>query len=247
MVPSLVTELAEGNQQQRADRYAAPWDVLIIGHHMLLRDKDLLLRLGITTLVVDDVDPLRHSSTKTAGAIKKVGIENLRCRRIYLLNATPLQKKLKELYDTLSQLGLTGRGKILGEEKWFERRYLIKEPQTFVSGQGLSRKIRTTMTVSGHRNIEEFQSFIAPHVLRRTVDQIDDVELPAIQPEDVWLELHPRQRERYAELQEGVVTLLAQEGASVKEVTALTKLLYARQICEGLSALGGRAGHVDQV
>jgi len=118
MVPSLVTELAEGSRQQRADRYAAPWDVLIIGHHMLLRDKDLLIRLGITTLIVDDVDPLRHSSTKTAGAIKKVGIENMRCRRIILLNATPLQKKLMELYDTLSQLGLTGRGNILGDSRW---------------------------------------------------------------------------------------------------------------------------------
>jgi len=94
------------------------------------------------------------------------------------------------------------------------------------------------MTVAGHRNLEEFQSYIAPHVLRRTIDQIDDVELPAIQPEDVWLDLHPRQRERYEELQEGVVTLLAEQGASIKEVTALTKILYARQICEGLSALG---------
>lgn len=238
MVPSLVCELAEGTRVQRSDRYASPWDVLIIGHQMVLRDVDLLLRLGVSTLIVDDVDPLRHSETKTAGAIKRLGCDNSSCDRIVLLNATPLQKRLLELYDTLSQIGATGRDGILGRRDTFERRYLIKEPVNFYA----NGKVRTTMQVTGHRNLGEFQGLIAPLVLRRSISQIDDVELPALQPEDVWLELHPRQRERYAELQQGVLTVLAEQGASVKNVTALTKILYARQICEGLTTLGDPDG-----
>lgn len=233
-VPSLITELGEGSRRERSDKYSSPWDVLIIGHHMLLRDVDLLLRLGITTLVIDDVDPLRHSETKTAGAIKKLGIENRTCQRVVLLNATPLQKRLLELYDTLSQLGATGRNEVLGRKETFERRYLVKEPISYYAGG----KVRTQMTVTGHRNLAEFQQLIAPLVLRRSIDEIDDVDLPAIQPEDVWLDLYPRQREKYAELQQGVLTILAEHGASVKQATALTKLLYSRQICEGLSAIG---------
>lgn len=233
-VPSLVTELAEGSRQQRADRYVRGWDVLIMGHHMLLRDAELIRRLGITILVVDDVDPLRHSETKTAGAIKKLGDENPTCERIILLNATPLQKKLMELYDTLSQLGMTGRNEILGPRDRFERRYTVKEPtQYYAAG-----RLRTQMSVVGHQNLGEFQQLIAPRVMRRTIDQIDDVELPAIQPEDVWLTLHPAQRARYEELQRGVLTVLAEHGTTIKHATALTKLLYSRQICEGLSAIG---------
>lgn len=236
-VPGLITELAEGSQQQRADRYAEPWDVLIIGHHMTLRDYEVLGRLGITTMVVDDVDPLRHSETKTAGAIKKLGYENAHCSRIVLLNATPLQKKLLELYDTLSQIGghLEHR---LGPRSRFQRRYLVKEPtEIWITDRRTGRpKKRTTMETVGYRHLPEFQERIAPMVMRRSLEQIDDVELPAIQPENVWLDLYPAQRAKYDELQDGVLQVM--RAGDNNRVVARNKLLYGQQICEGLAVIG---------
>lgn len=237
MTPILISELAEGSQRQRADKYAEPWDVLIIGHHMLLRDAFPLSNLGITTLIVDDVDPLRHSETKTAHAIKQMGIQNNTCQRIVLLNATPLQKKLVELYDTLSQIGGSEPHR-LGKRSEFERRYLVKEPTEFYTHNPRTGKVtkRRSMEVVGHRHLPEFQEKIAPMVMRRSLDQIDDVELPSIQPENVWLELHPRQRAKYEELQGSVIELMRLGGA--KRITALNRLLYGKQICEGLAVIG---------
>lgn len=236
-VPGLISELAEGSQRQRADKYAEPWDILIIGHHMTVRDHEVLARLGISTLVVDDVDPLRHSETKTAHAIKKLGQENSRCDRIVLLNATPLQKKLLELYDTLTQIGGYAEHR-LGVRKRFERRYLIKEPTEFYTHNPRTGKVtkRRTMEVVGHRNLPEFQERIAPMVLRRSLAQIDDVEMPTISPENVWLELHPAQRAKYEELQRGVVELIREGGT--RRDGALNKLHYGQQICEGLAVIG---------
>lgn len=236
-VPDLVTELAEGTQRQRADKYVEPWDVLIVGHHMAMRDQYQLSELGITTLVVDDVDPLRHSATKTAGALKKLGIENTQCSRIVLLNATPLQKKLLELYDTLTQIGGYAEHR-LGTRSSFERRYLVKElVDYYQTDQRTGRpKKRTKLEIVGHRHLPEFQEKIAPMVLRRSLDQIDDVELPTISPENVWLDLHPAQRDKYTELQDGVFELI--RNGNRNRVTALNKLLYGQQICEGLSVVG---------
>ncbi len=245
-VPGLITELAEGTQTQRADKYAAPWDVLIIGHQMTMRDQYQLSNLGIRTLVIDDVDPLRHSETKTAGALKKLGIENNLCSRIVLLNATPLQKKLLELYDTLSQIGGYQEHR-LGPRTAFARRHLVKEPVDYYVTDRRTGwvKKRTKMEIVGHRHLPEFQEKIAPMVLRRSLDQIDDVELPSIQPENVWLDLYPAQRAKYEELQEGVLELI--RGGEGNRVVARNKLLYGQQICEGLSVIGEPDGPLTSV
>lgn len=241
MVPGLITELAEGTLRQRSDKYASPWDVLIIGHQMLLRDHEVLRNIGITILVSDDVDPIRHSETKTASAIKRIGQDNPNCSRIVILNATPLQKRLLELYDTLSQIGGYEEHR-LGRRSRFERRYLIKEPtEIWTYSQATKRAVkRRMMQVVGHRHLDEFQEKIAPMVLRRSLDQIDDVELPAIQPENVWLTLHPEQRRAYESLQQNVLSL--SRGASANRVIARNKLLYGQQICEGLAFLGDEDG-----
>lgn len=241
MVPGLVTELAEGSARQRSDKYAEPWDVLIIGHQMVLRDVNQLQHFGITTIVADDVDPLRHSETKTAWAIKRLGQDRHECSRIVLLNATPLQKKLLELYDTLSQIGGYAEHR-LGKRSEFERKYLIKEPTVIYTHNPRTRRVaqRRVMQVVGYRRLEEFQQRIAPMVMRRSLADIDDVELPTIQPDNIWLDLHPAQRAKYEELQQGVLELI--RSGDRNRVVARNKLLYGQQICEGLSVVGESDG-----
>ncbi|MFA7264840.1 MAG: DEAD/DEAH box helicase [Candidatus Nanopelagicales bacterium] len=239
-VPGLITELAEGSQRKRADRYAEPWDVLIIGHQMARQDYYQLQELGISTLVMDDVDPLRHSETKTAHALKKLGIENNSCDRIILLNATPLHKKLLELYDSLSQIGGSALHR-LGPRTEFERRHIRKEPVDYWVNGPRGRPVkRTKMETTGIRRLPEFREKIAPMVLRRSLAQIDDVELPEIVPSNIFLELHPLQREKYRELQQGVLEMV--RNGENQRINALNKLLYGKQICEGLSVIGDPDG-----
>lgn len=240
-VPGLITERAEGSRRQREDKYSQPWDVLIIGHQMLLQDGFQLSNLGIHTIIVDDVDPIRHSETQTAGAIKRIGLDNDDCKRVVLLNATPLHKKLMELYDTLSQIG-GSKVYRLGPRDAFARRHLIKSPSVYYKWDARANRAvkKTTMEVTGHRYLPEFRERIAPMVLRRSLDEIDDVELPSIQPENVWLELHPAQRERYEELQDGVLDMI--RNGAVQRIAVRNKLLVGQQICEGLASIGGDDG-----
>jgi SNF2 family DNA or RNA helicase len=241
MVPGLITELAEGTQAQRADKYAQPWDILIIGHQMTLRDRHALEALGVHTLVIDDVDPLRHAQTQTAGVLKKLGIENNRCRRIVLLNATPLHKKLMEIYDTLTQIGGHAEHR-LGKRSDFSRRHIRREPVDYWVRDARTNvpKKRTKMEITGHLRMPEFRERIAPMVLRRSLEEIDDVELPSIVPENVWLTLHPEQRARYDELQQGVLAMV--RAGENNRITALSKLHVGNQICEGLSVIGAEDG-----
>lgn len=242
-VPGLITELAEGSRNQRADRYALPWDVLITGHQMCLQDHEQLRALGVTTLIVDDVDPLRHSETKTAYAVKRLGYDNPNNSRIVLLNATPLQKRLLELYDTLTHIGGHEEHR-LGTRSQFERRYTEKQPTTFYSiNRRTNRPVkRTQLEIVGYRRMPEFQEKIAPMVLRRSLAQIDDVELPALAPpENVWLELYRDQRQAYVELQRGVRQMASSSGG-MDRMNALSQLMQGKMICEGLSVIGHEDG-----
>ncbi len=228
-VPSLATEVADGSRRQRSDRYAEPWQILLIGYHMLQRDVSIIERLGVQHIIVDDVDPVRHSHTKTAWAVKRIA---QRCRRVMVLSGTPLQKKLEELYDLFT---LIGGPQIFGTKSQFKNRYVVAEPVT-IRTKGAVR--RTINVVSHHRRLDEFKRLAAPLALRRTATDVDDIELPDVIPDNVFLDLHPGQRARYDELADGVVRLRREHGEDIKQATALTKILYGSQICEGLAALG---------
>ena len=228
-LPGLVTEIADGPASARSDRYAEPWQILIMGYQMLQKDIDVIERLGIHHLIVDDVDPIRHSNTKTAWTIKRLANQ---CARVMVLSGTPLQKKLEELYDIYT---LFGGARVLDTKSAFKNRYTVAEPVTIRTKGNVKR---TISHVSHHRRLSEFKELTAHFALRRTVADIDDVDLPDVIPSNIFLELHPAQRERYDELAAGVVRLVHSQGTSVKQATALTKILYGAQICEGLAALG---------
>lgn len=85
--------------------------------------------------------------------------------------------------------------------------------------------------------LPEFRALLAPLVLRRTADDVDDVELPAIQMNTVWLDPSPQQKARYADLRKGVLTRLKDGQESVTRSEAVAKFMHGWQICSGLATL----------
>ena len=76
--------------------------------------------------------------------------------------------------------------------------------------------------------------------IRFTYEDIkDDVTIPALVAEQVFLEMSPKQKARYAELQEGVRTILDNKAmpAEKKAVSAMTAFTIGSQICAGTFAL----------
>lgn len=102
-----------------------------------------------------------------------------------------------------------------------------------------ARLQRAIMKDSGVREnaLPEFRRKIAPMILRRTVRDLDDVRLPAVQENQVWLDLLPQQRQRYDALAKGILTRLRDGSPEVTHVEAAVAYTRARQVCSGLAAL----------
>lgn len=234
MMPGLNVVMAEGPAALRNQMYLRDWQVLLIGPEMMLNDYKKLERFDLAAYITDDVDSIRNPSNRQAAVIKATG---RRADRFVMMTGTPIQKRLPELHSVLDPIGGL---EVFGPLDTFERRYLKKEyiadydPKT-----GKKSKVRQ---VTGYRNLAEVKKLMAPMVLRRTAEDLDDVTMPAVITNDVMLDLYPIQRAKYQELQSGVIRIQKDEGLVVKHTTAMTQLHYGAQICGGMATLGEQDG-----
>lgn len=229
-LPRLSIAAATGTRQARINKYLVPWEILLVGYQMFVKDIDLLTNFPVTALVADDIDALRNRSNQTAYAIKRLARQ---AQRTVVLTGTPLQKRLHELHSILEVVGGLD---ILGSESSFRRRF-VREEMVKLYNPRAGRMVNKREVI-GYKNLDEFKAIVAPLVLRRTPADIDDVDLPVISPHNVYLELHPAQRDRYEQLRRGVLRIIKAEGAKVKQAKAVAQFLYGAQICAGLATLG---------
>lgn len=228
MMPGLKVTIADGVRKKRVDNYLTDWHVMLVGPETFRNDFDLINKFKINLVVTDDIDQLRHEETQTSYYIDKMG---MKAERYVIVTATPLQKKLLELY---AQLDGIGGYNVFGRQETFEKNYIRFD---WVIDNATGKRKRTQV---GYKNLAVLKKKIAPMYLRRTTDDVaGDVSMPTIVPDDVMLELYPRQRAKYKELQQGVLKILKEEGAVTKQkIQALAKLTYGSQICDGLATLG---------
>lgn len=229
-LPKLITVSATGTRKQRIDKYLAPWDILVCGFQMFVNDLDMMNNFEIAALVVDDVDALRNRNSQTAYAIKRMA---RRSERVVVLTGTPLQKRLHEMHSVLEPVGGI---EVFGSQSRFCQQY-VQEELVRVYNPRIGRMVKTKKVV-GYKNLDEFIRLASPFVLRRTPEHIDDVDLPVISPHNVYLDLHPEQKKRYAELKKGALLLIKSEGDGVNRTKAVAQFLHGAQICAGLATLG---------
>lgn len=231
MMPGLTIALAEGTKRKRLETYASNWDVLLIGPEMIRQKDDFaaLRHVPLAALICDDIDPLRNPETETSYVLDKLGEQ---ADRYVVMSGTPLQKRLPELHAVLDGLGGL---RVFGSLDAFTRRYIRAE--WIVDHDRAGREFKRQQIV-GYQNLDDLKRRMAPLVLRRTAEDLDDVDMPAIQPEDVYLGLYPQQRAKYDELRQGVLRIMKEEGTEVKHTTALSRIHYGAAICAGLAALG---------
>ena len=222
---------AKTPKRDRIQTYASRWNIIIMGYHAFTKDVKYLEKVGILQVISDDIDPALSVNNKTFQALESL------CRKANLVvvqNATALQVNLLQLYASSR---LIGGGDIWGSERNFQQMYVRKEKVTVMSKAG--KKVTTTQAV-GYRNLDHFKSKFSPMNIRITYDDItDDVQIPQLLTEQVYLEMSPRQRTRYTELQDAVRTVMNNKNlpASKKVVTALTAFTYGSQICSGTFCL----------
>lgn len=207
--------LAKGSSQQRLKRYLEkPWHICIISDKTFINDAENLSNAFDFSLVCcDDIDPLRTPQSQTHYHINQAVRQ---IPRVVVATATPVQKRLEDIYYFLRPLGVQ---QVVGSPAQFEQRY--KEKGT-----------------KNYKRVEEFSQKIDHMVFRKTPDDIDDIELPTTYPTDIYLDMYPAQLERYQELQRGVLRIIKESGEQTKRAEAMAKFIYGSQICGGLATLG---------
>lgn len=243
-LPRMSTVAAGGPRRRRIETYLSGWEILVCGHQMLLRDHDLIDKCGVRVLIVDDVDALRHPANRTAYTIKRLARD---CERVLVLTGTPLQKRLLEMHSILEPLD---GWQVFGSATRFRTTY-VRDELVKVYNPSAGRMVNTKKTV-GYKNLDDFITKLRPFVLRRTPADITDVDLPAISPHEVWMDLYPAQRSRYDELRRGLLRIIRERGTEVRKVEAISLYTYGQAICAGLAALGeadgpGTSSKVDWV
>lgn len=231
-VPSMNVEavLSGMTRRQRIDRYSRNWDVMITGYHLMMRDVDMLEKIAPDVLIVDDVDPMLNHDNQTH---RDLELLKRNTSRSVVINATTLQIRLQQLHAAAT---LADGHDVFGPLPNFERRYIRQEPITIYNNKTGRRTVK--LKTVGHKNLDELKDKLAPMILRRKDSQLDDVNMPIVlPPTDVWLELHPAQREKYKQLQTDILTLENDEHTKSKQLVALSKITYGQQICAGLPAL----------
>jgi len=205
-----------------------PWDVLVVGFHSALKDADLLEKIEAGVLITDDVDALLTHAAKVHKLIVK--LSNI-AERTVVMNATVYRTNALELHAAMQPIGGTY---LFGPKQFFEDRYIIKEWERDAQ-TGLNRS-----KVVGLKNGVELREKISPWIIRRNYSDISDIRMPSIAPPtEIWLDMHKAQRDKYTELQQGILRRRkAGEEEELKEVAAIAAYTYGGSICSGLPGLG---------
>lgn len=276
MLPTLQTVMMTGSAAERGKKLAREWQVAICGPEILVskvaKGAAQIKQFDIGTVVTDDIEPLKNIN-KTAKTIQGIAKG---ADRVVICTATPLDKRLGQLYDLG---GILDWQAVLGSKEEFQHRYVDMEQvwytprikptvcrncKTFLKADFRQRawvdkdKRRGPCAMSAGRdhfpvsrykpepkfnwvekgpvlsNLPEFREKMAPLVLRRTASDCDDVQMPEVEPSRVWLELGKGQRERYDEVQKGILTRMNSSGEPITKLEAENWWLRAWQVTSGL-------------
>jgi SNF2 family DNA or RNA helicase len=257
MIPSLrlITAPGSDTRQKRIAAYASSWEVAVLSDRTLApargkvrsREGDiaLLRQFSIGCVVYDDIDAMRSRGNRSANALRQL---TETAPRVIGVHGTPVQKRLMELYSFLEPLG--GRV-VLGTPQQFHYRYVRTADETYYvrdpedpTGRSVQR-VRVRDVGIRPENAQELKRLIAPLVLRRRPQDADDVSLPEVVSNVVWLDPSPEQARRYEELRQGVLRKIAEDGEVITHPQAVAYFMHGWQICSGLATLDG--GRDDSV
>jgi len=259
LLPGVKLLMADGDRQQRVRGYMSEWEVCVISDGTLRgargrrngREGDvaLLEDFPVGILVYDDLDAMRNNATETAGAVNRLA---RRCTRVRGLHATPFQKQLWELWCQLEPCGALQR---LGSLERFQMLYTgqtsklvaVADPRDKTGRTRISQRVQVDNGItSSPAKAARYRAEVRPFVLRRTAEEMD-VDMPAAQLCPVFMNLNPRQRDRYEELRAGVLRRLRDGREEVTRAEAGAAFTRGAQICSGLAALDEGEGADDSV
>lgn len=220
-------EVIEGTPTARRKRYEAlakfdghplhHVDVVILNYPTLRIDVDQIAALRFDQLVCDEASALKNHAAEQTKAAKRVaqGIP----RRL-AISATPMQNHLEEYHTVLSIVAPD----LLGSREAFISRY-CNTASFPIMVRGRKRYISQ---ITGYRSLDHFKQVIQPVVLQRTIEEVG-IQMPSLTVLDRWVDLTPCQRQRYSEVEAGLLQLDPKQPGTFLE--AIQRVVRLGQIC----------------
>ena len=215
---SLSVTVVEGKPDDRRDLYRNSSFFKIINYELVRFDQDELVKLHPDLIILDEAQRIKNWRTKTAQMVKA-----LPSRYAFVLTGTPLENRIDELYSIFQFLD----PRILGPLWHFNDRFYE-----------LERRPNGTYKVLGYKNLDQLRAIIAPHILRRTRDEVLK-DLPPRTDNNYFVEMSDPQWKAYNEFKESLAKLVAK--AQRKPLTPkereilLMCLVKMRLICNALA------------
>lgn len=204
------------------------YGVVIIGFEMAVAHAATLKAVRFDTLVIDECHALAHRQTKRTRAIygansRSPGIAST-CQRVIRLSGTPMPSDASQMYTHMKSAGLAS-------ESYYD--WVFRYTTGWDSNYGY--------VISGHRNIEELKTRLAPFMLRRTKEEV----LPDLPPlffqtvtvprsdavlDPAFLSLLPQLNQADTELQSALASIDPEKQINVLESTAASVTSLRRYI-----------------
>lgn len=163
-------------------------------------------------LIIDEAHKCGHNRTQRSKVVRKIStiIPN-----VFLLSATPLQNRLRELYYVFQIV-----------DKYILGNYMTFADNHFVKGGFQGREI------IGYKNLDIVAQRIAPYMLRRTRNEVCK-SLPPKTETHRWTDLTKEQRRMYGDVKRKIIEIERDPDKEIriKEAEILAEIQYLRQVC----------------
>ena len=218
--------VVEGTPTARRKRYEAlakfdghllhHVDVVILNYPTLRIDVDAIAGLRFDQVVFDEASALKNHAAEQTKAAKRV-VHAIPHR--LAISATPMQNHLDEYHTVLSIVAPD----LLGSREQFISLYC--NTSTFpITVRGRRRYITA---ITGYRSLDHFKQAIQPVILQRTIEEVG-LQMPSLTIVDRWVTLTGLQRQRYDEVERGLLQLDPQQPSAFLE--AIQRVVRLGQI-----------------
>lgn len=215
--PSLPTYEYIGTNRDRNWWYQMYPGVAISTYATVARDADLISRVPLFFLILDESTKIKNPQTQRARAVKSFNAAH----RI-ALSGTPVENRPAELWSVFDFL-----------------------MQGHLGTYGTFQRIFETPIIEGDRSAaDRLGERVGPFILRRLKEQVAK-DLPEKIVMEDWVELTEEQRELYVTIQSREAEPVRQsllEGAQVNHPSILAILTKLKQVCDHPALITGQRG-----
>lgn len=195
----------QGGEREREAKELEKNHIILTSYTTLRLDLPLLKSISWKSLILDEAQTIKNSTTQTAQAACQLEA-SLRLS----LTGTPVENHLSEL--------------------WSHFRFLI--PELLGSKDQFEADVQAIQ--ADHRYLDKIKRKTNPFILRRRKQDVAS-DLPPRLEQTVWLEMHPGQKSAYDQLltgfKSGLLKKVESEGMGKHRLEVLEAILRLRQVC----------------